>query len=239
MPDRKQEMLMMLPAKQIRMILDVIAGLQARAKAGERVTVPLVTVTMKSGNEFSGLLLDIKEDRQKSMALFQIYTGERLDPTYKVIYVETERIESLTVHSAPDFAYALSMGEADLSAYEPPPTRLSLQRKAHDCVKSFGISSGINVNFSIAWDTIPDKEETMRKLSFVIEELCGAFLEITKDSFAKELLSNHLKNIILTSGSPPDAVMESDTLTVKLDFQGSPKEKMSRKSLINLIEKAF
>lgn len=89
------------PARRARQpvrLLQELVGLAARARAGEPLDAPRVTLHLVSGRDVRGRLLDLSDDAGVRVALIAQETNDRF--SLDVTHVPVTHLEALTVHDA-------------------------------------------------------------------------------------------------------------------------------------------
>ncbi len=83
-------------ARQPVRLLEELAGLAARARAGEPFSAPRVTLHLVSGRDVRGRLLELSDDAGVRVALIAQETDDRF--SLDVTHVPVTHLEALTVH---------------------------------------------------------------------------------------------------------------------------------------------
>ncbi|HYV48387.1 MAG TPA: hypothetical protein VFA20_26185 [Myxococcaceae bacterium] len=125
-------------ARDIPELLRELAGWKARADGGLPITVPVVTLWLRSGARATGLVEDVRDVERgrdtPTVLLLQLPEDRRQDPS-DAIHVPLAAIEALTVHDD------LRAGQARQDA-PGPSSKLELMRRLkplEDAVRAAGV----------------------------------------------------------------------------------------------------
>ncbi|MCE1246785.1 MAG: hypothetical protein LWY06_09085 [Firmicutes bacterium] len=237
--DEKQRALLKLPAKRISTILDELAGLRRRFNSGEDVVVPLVTLILKSGREITGWFISYESDRNETCLLFQLYSIEGRMPTYDILYISPASIEGLIVHNAVDVVHHLSFGKISRPPGLPAPSRLDLKRKAREFSEKLSEALGVQVEFEIDWQAMPDYDEVFCALADFLNLCSGVMAELADEEFSREIVAKVLKKIIFRDAPAASAKREADTIILSSPLSGEDQGRFTKNSLREAIESLF
>jgi hypothetical protein len=237
--DERQQALFKVPARRVCAILQELKVLHDRARLGEDVALPALTLHLKSGHCLTGWLLDLEEDRQEEMLLFQVVTGERNDRADDIAYLAITAIEILTVHNAADYAHHLSGGVLSQPPGKKAPSRLELKRKAQEWSDTVSRELGKTITYSILWETLKDDDIAALCLVDTMSESTGILMELMKDSFSKILLGKAVECLLFQCEDEPRAGLKEGILTIACAPGSEQEKKLSREGLKNLIEQVL
>jgi hypothetical protein len=230
--NEKQAALLKLPAKRVESILLELATIRRRANEGEKLSVPMVTLHLASGNTLVGWIIDLADDRHQPCIVMQAAgTGPRT-PRLDVTYVDREGIEAITIHEASDIAHILSFGTIDAAPGAPAPTRAELISRAEELGRALSDAIGAPIAFEIAWEQMSEQKEAMYSLGEILGDTAAALKKIAEDGFGRAELARRVRRIRLESGDRARVIREDDLLRVITAITAGQKGRLDRVGLI-------
>jgi hypothetical protein len=227
--DEKVQALRELGVRSVPTVLADLEHLAERAKEGEPVPQPRVTLHLRSGRDVSGIVLASGSDRRGAALLLHRTgdTGRR--PGSDVLYVDPAMIEAVTVHESADVA-------RQLAALEPPPSRLDLKRKAADTGSVLSKELGGPIVIELAWNSLPESGEPLRGVAHLLAATAAALRQVAMDGFGRVELQRLVRTVRLAPAeeglTTPGVRRRGDTLVVT----ASPSAPPAADTLRSLIE---
>lgn len=133
-------------ARRVDQVLEALAVLKARARAGEASGTPALTLHLTSGREVTGDLLDYHSREAVAIALGPP-TGER---TGAVTFVDFLQIAAITVHDA---ARLVVLAELN----RPVPGQQELAQLGGALAQGVAETTGGPLSFEVEWPGLEDE----------------------------------------------------------------------------------
>jgi hypothetical protein len=198
--DERQRAIYALEPKTIDRLLGELADLASRAKRGEELRLPVVTMHLRSGRDLFGHVLAVGRD---SSVLFHSIGRDHRSLDYDAVHLASSSIEAVTRHDVQNVGRA-----PDLS--KDAPTKLELKRKGASLESTFGeLGAKLSINFG---DSELD-EDQRRSLADLIEELSRIFGELLGDELGKEAIAQKIERLELRLGSSAEVSLSEKTMT--------------------------
>lgn len=198
------------PARSPETILNRLFEMRKRARRGEAVRVPCMTLSLTNGERVQGWVLDIATEKNETFVAMQAAECDE-PPRPDVFYVSLRRIDAVTVHDAASYAPDLSFGAVQRAPGAPAPTKMALRRRAAALAEGvLGAQATIEIDFA------DDASEDSRfVLSQALEMLGGILTEITQDAIGRAALQS-LVMIRLQFGETYQVARDGSSLLVGL-----------------------
>jgi hypothetical protein len=160
-----------LPAKPVSQLLVELAALQDRARSGDPIAPPEVTLRLDSGHCLTGSILRCSE----ATGLVLLLAAPR-DATYLPIGA----IQAVTVHYSPETLHLLSDDQIRTGTV---PSRLDLERQVR------ALSTQLSpITVTIAWDEMVTTDAAFQSLGPLIQHVQEILLDIQADSLGSAAL---------------------------------------------------
>ena len=224
-----------LPPKKIITILGELRDLRKRFDNGEDVVIPIISLHLKSGREYIGMLIDMEEENREQCIIFHLYDPGRKSPTYDVMYLNPRSIATLTLHNVAEIAHQFAFGSIPL----PAPTKMEITRKAKDFGNRISEKTGVNIKFDFDWDTIKINDQSMSTLFRILRDCNSIILQLLDDETAREIISGSVETILLVISDKTSASLEEGVLKLSAGLPGEKEVITTRSQLKKLIEEAL
>ncbi len=171
------------PSRNLEQLVDDLAQLGRRWRAGEPVRVPKVTVWLRSGATVTGEVVDLHQDRSGTRTLvLRQHTGEPAQ--VDVLHLAWPALDALTVHD---------LGTLD----KPPetlaasPTRAQLERHAADVTEALAQKVGTPIAFVL------EPAEQVEPLDWLLRQVEEVLLELTQDQRFADAMRGRVRQLKL------------------------------------------
>lgn len=223
--------LLRLPARGVRTMVEEFHRVRRRAAEGEDVRVPLATFHLRTGRDLAGWVVSLAEEghgRGEALVLEVADVAGR--PSGDLAYLDPNSIEALTVHNISAAIAVLSFGAIEAPPGTPAPSRIAVKRRLEELVKAFADSSGVALVFEVAWERIAPEGEPLRSLSFLIEDTVGALRDIV-DDYGREELSRQVKRVRFEYADSATVQLLDAVLLVKAELEKGRQGRLDRHEL--------
>jgi len=229
-----------LPAKPVRRVLEALAGLADRRRAGEEFPLPLMTLHLRTGRDIVGRILRLEDDSQFGWTLLvQIERDLFQNARQSAVYVFPDMIAAVVVHDPLSIAEALSDGAISAPAPStPPPTKLEVQRLADELSKATALKAPSITGWEILWDAVPASGEPLRSLTSLIKDAYSLIQEATQDALGKEALGA-VQKVRFTEGEKPSVSRSQGVLIFAASLHKGSSGRLSRKDLQTALSAAL
>jgi hypothetical protein len=187
-----------LTARHPERLLEELAELARRIRAGEALRRPRVTLHLRSARDLSGFVLDV--GHEGGMASVLLHTP----PEWNVAHVPMGSLEAVTVHDV----LGLSRPPADAP---PAPSRLELRRRLAGAEAQLAVQVGAPIVF-----TLPEalEEVDLEPLGALVPIVTQVLEDIARDEMGRSSFVARVKRVQLTVGTEPHVTLVGDALTV-------------------------
>ncbi|MCS6808725.1 MAG: hypothetical protein RML40_05910 [Bacteroidota bacterium] len=228
-----------LPVRTVNAILSDLAMLRAQYNAGRKVSLPLVQVTLSSGQQLEGYVVAVDSPRNEETLVLHSPRGEHRFPHYDLIYVRTNAIMSVSILDAHTIAKFLN-DKAHIPAEQEIVTRIDVKRFIAQYMDDFNTLKKLNLTCDIDWDTIPAGASALRNLKEEVATVLDALTEIMdEEDKGYEVLTSSVCGIILKSHEHSGAAFEEGTLTILCPYLDAPRRISDREGIKRAIEEAL
>jgi len=160
-------------ARDIPELLRELAGWKARADGGLPITVPVVTLWLRSGARATGFVADVRDPERgreaSSVLLLQLPEDRRLAP-FDALHVPLASVEAVTVHDDERAGQARQDENA-------PQSKLELMRRlkpVEDAVRAAGVQVRFVVNVKdVGADAFPALEALAAAARTALEKVAA------------------------------------------------------------------
>lgn len=193
-----------LPARTVADVLAKLAELRQRAKRGApNADVPQIVLTLRSGREIAGWLLDLLDDRTYPTVLLRAVPTDRNAPV-DIVYVPVAGIEAVTIRDAEAFAAPLSFGfhgsraVADTEPDAPVPTKLELRRTVAAMGESLASATGSPLSATVVLPDGETPDAILSRLSRATTLLGTILREQIADDLGRDAVTSKVQAIELS-----------------------------------------
>lgn len=193
------------PSRNLEQLLEDLAALGVRWKAGEPVRLPQVVFHLRSGRDLPGWVLDLHADRHGGRTVLVRSTGDHHAAQLDIAHVPLGNVEALTVQDI------VSLDKPPGDVIEAP-TRVELQRRLVEAYEIVAQKVGTPIELEIE-----DGEDSARNepLDWLLKLVQRAIVELTTEQpRAADALRGKVKKIRLSVGLHHHLVFADGTLHV-------------------------
>jgi hypothetical protein len=214
-----------LPAQRPRVLLEGLEQLAERARRGESVEVPHLTLFLLGGHAIAGRFIGYQHDHRDGgvVALHATQTQFALD----VVYVPLETISAVMVHHRESTIAGLSGGKVAPKPKEIPG-KLVLDRLAAANAERTG-------PLEIDWAGLGNTDESRAALALLFEVLPGVISELRGDPMGAEAWKAKIDRIAVGSGDGTIKLRDR-ALRIELERKGSEVFAPTARTLKQAIE---
>jgi hypothetical protein len=214
-----------LPAQCPRALFEGLEQLADRARRGESVEVPHLTLFVGGGHAITGRFVAFHHDQREggSVALHATQTQFALD----VVYITLETISAVMVHHRESTIAGLSGGKVAPKPKEIPG-KLVLDRQVAAMLERTG-------PLEIDWAGLGNTDESRAALALLFEVLPGIITELRADQFGADAWKAKIDRVVVTSGNGTIAVRDR-ALRIELERKGSEVFAPTARTLKQAIE---
>lgn len=216
-----------LKAREPREIVNQLALLETDKR-------PVVTLHMRTGKAFQGVILDSGINKTSRLLLIQLTDGFK--KTDNVTYLSVDQIDCVTVHNAKSALDVLSQGELQSAPSGPAPTKLGLSRRVNELSSGLSNELGSEISIEINWNTIPGSEQAMINLSSMVEDTCSTLKKLIMDYGASEIQKSGISRFRLSQSELPDAVKQDQVISITGRFDKGPAGRLTPDNLKKKLE---
>lgn len=226
----RHEALLQLSAKSVASVLQDLVDLRRRARKGEKVTVPLVTLHLKSGRDLTGWIVDAGEDsRHGENLVFHIPGRDFRNPDDDACYLPPATIEAITVHGAGGHALALEQGR-------PAPSQIELNRRAEEMGRLVSTACGTDVHFAVDWDATPDHGEPLKAMEDIMRMVAGVLTDICAEPLGRQAVLSKVRAVRLGQGPTARVALDGETLAIVVPVGTTGEGRLSALDLRRAVE---
>lgn len=185
-------------AQDIHGLLRELAGWKARANGGLPITVPVVTLWLRSGARITGFVADV---RDLMVLLLEIPEDRRQEPS-DAVHVPLASVEAVTVHDDERAGQARHDAPA-------PPSKLDLGRRlklVEEAIRAAGIQARLVLQLK------EESEDALRAIEALAAAARGALEKVAAREDGKAAL-RPFSEVRLAIGADP-AKVEGATLVL-------------------------
>jgi hypothetical protein len=154
-------------------LLEELSGLAARARAGEPLSAPRVTLHLVSGRDVRGRLLELSDDVGVRVALIARETDDRF--SLDVTHVPITHLEAITVH--------------DVSRLGQPSTEIKVPSKLELRRMVVALNERLSVGFTLELES-ELKDADLEPISSALSSLEQALRAILSAELGREAFSS-------------------------------------------------
>lgn len=236
-----------LPARSVRALLEEIYELrrQGLAERPENLDkVPLITLHLRSGKEFSGWLLSLgsAEDAKakNSVLLHRHDLNTRTLNDSDVLYLDLDQIEAVTVHKAHRAAVRLAdEWKGAPPADVPTPSRVDAKRKAEELAAFVSKIGGFPITYEVNWDELPKTDGATFWLVEALVETTGVLSTMLNLPELKTEFSKNLKTVRFVNAPQPAVSRDEATLVISVALNAGRDGLTPQSRLRSAIDEAF
>jgi hypothetical protein len=207
--------------------------LSALGEHGAGQTV-LVTLHLLSGRDLIGWVRGSEATSRQRRHLLLHRAGSDRGMSDDVAYIDPARIEAVTVHQASRHIPLLSFGTAD-PAFDEAPTKLALQRRAHQIGVELGTRVGATLTVEVDWSSISDEDRARYALGEVLEEIARAFEAIIEEH-GPQPIAAQLDELAVEHGGSPSVSRDARRLRVVAELMGGSRGRLTGPHLRRALE---
>lgn len=179
-----------LKAKSPRNLLRLLAAHSKRVISTSSGTLPFVRMTVASGAEFSGWLLDLGSDaNSESVVLNPSKFGDQLEN--ELVYVSIDNVLSVHLQNARDFLSLLSDGAIARVLGEVAPTRLALRRSLQEELTRLNVAQKLDLKLLVDFEKLSERDAVLLNVRDLCTALALALTEINQDKMGHAALVAH------------------------------------------------
>jgi hypothetical protein len=218
-----------LPARSITAVLSELAALRNRARSGEPLDVPTVTLWLAAGQSVRGDVIALADANQADFTVLLKH------PTaLEATYIAGSAIQGVTVHLTVETTHLLSFGKFR-SLTEPVPTRLDLERFLRSLTTQLNPTTPLTG--PISWDEFPSTDAAMQQLGDVLNHLRSALLTIQADALGATALGEQVQRLDVRVHSQPGVILQAGILTVQVQILDHELVTLPQVELLRAIER--
>jgi hypothetical protein len=203
-----------LPARTANSTLNDLAALRAQYNAGRTVSLPLVQISLASGQTFEGYVVAVDSPRNEETLVLHSPRGEHRFPHNDLIYVRTSAIVSVDILDAHTIAKFLN-DKANISAKQKVCTKIDVQRFIAQYLDDFNSLKRLSLSCEVDWDSIPAGASALRNLKDEVAALLDALGEIMdEEDTGYETIISSVQSIVLKADTKAEAEFLKGILTL-------------------------
>jgi|GEM_PF-3201794 len=216
-----QETLLQCSAQTVQPLLEKLAALTSRVKAGADETVPLVTLHVAGGHAISGWIMRLDNDPKYGEGLLVHASGGRPDqPGLDAVYLSSQSVVAVYIHGANTIAHVLSNNAVPPPpSTQPVPSKLEIQRSADASSKELSTAIGSTLAWEIQWDGLADAPESMRALQHLLTDGFASLRALSQDAMGKEALQQSVQRVRFQNGEGQSVVLNAGTLVISASLK--------------------
>jgi hypothetical protein len=180
------------PSRNLEQLVEELAHLGQRWRAGESVRQPRVSVVLRSGVVLGGVVLDLHHDRSgtRTLLLRELGHATHLPEALDVAHVPWGSIEALTVHDVS------SLGRPPESVPISSASRAELERKAANVTEALAqkVGTPIDIKLELTGD---DENEPLAWLLALVEDVV---LDLAQGQHFADAMRGRVKQLKLGVG---------------------------------------
>ncbi|MEW5850108.1 MAG: DUF4908 domain-containing protein [Myxococcota bacterium] len=228
--NERHEALLQLVAKSVDTVLQDLVDLRRRARKGEKVTVPLVTLHLRGGRDLTGWIVDAGEDPRHGAALvFHIPGRDFRNPDDDACYLPPAAVEAITVHGAGGHALALEQGR-------PAPSQLELDQRANELSRRVSRAAGRDVVFSVDWDATPDHGEPVKVMEDIMRMTAAVLEDLSAEPVGRQAVAAKVRAVRFGQGPNARVALDGETLMVIVPVNSTGEGRLSNLDLRRAVE---
>lgn len=231
-----------LPARTVRALLQEMAELRQQLGLDGLDKLPLITLHLKSGKEFSGWLLVFGGDEQAKdvIMLHRHDLNTRALNDSDVLYLSAEQVEAITVHKAHRAAVRLAEEwKGPPPADVPTPSYEDSKRKAAELAQFVSKIGGFEISYEVDWEALPKMQGASFWLVEAMVEATGVLGTVLNNAPLKEKLAANLKTLKFIPNQQPSVQRDGSTLTLGVALSQGRDGVLPRATLRNALETLF
>jgi hypothetical protein len=219
-----------LPARSVVTVLGELAALRDRARSGEPLEVPTVTMLLAAGHQLTGEVIALTDPTPEDFTVLLKNAGNPL----AVTYILGSAIQGVTVHLIPETVHLLSFGKFR-SLTDKVPTRLELERYLRSLATQ--LSPTAPLAHSIAWDEFPSSDAALQQLGDVLQDLQATLLVIQADDLGSTALQEQVQQLEIRTHVRAGVLLQAGALTIQVQIVDHELVALSRSDLQRAIER--
>lgn len=194
------------PSRNLEQLLDDLSHLGRRWRSGEPVRLPRVTVTLRSGTQFVGEVLDLHQDRSGTRTVLVHLTGRgpHLPSELDVAHLPWSAIDAVTVHDVGSLARPPDALIRSVSSKE------ELLRRAANVTEA--VAQKVGTPIPIVFDGL--SEENLEPLGWLLGLLEDVALELAERPDFADAMRGRVKGVHLGVGRHAHLVFSDGVLTL-------------------------
>lgn len=190
-----------------KVVLERLEALAVRARRGEEVTLPSLTLLLLGGHAISGRFVAFDPERGGAIVLEPSETRGAQD----ALYAGLESLVAIIVHHHHDSVAALSGGAVAPRPAEIPG-RLVLARRAQAFLPR---------PVEVDWSSLGQGKEACAAVALTLDALEPTLASIVADSMGRAAFEQQVERIQLVAGSEDQLAIEGRRLVITLRRAGS------------------
>lgn len=225
-----------LPVRTVNSILNDLALLRGQYNAGRKVSLPLIQITLTSGQQFEGYVVAVDSPRNEETLVLHSPRGEHRIPHNDLVYVRTNAIVSVSILDAHLIGKFLN-DKANISAEQEVVTKIDVKRFIAQYMEDFNTLKHLNLSCDVDWDTLPSGASALRNLKDEVAAVLDALGEIMdEEDKGYETLTKSVKSVLLKAHSQSGAILKKGVLTILCPYLDAPRRISDRESIKRAIE---
>jgi len=234
----QEKALLQVPAKSISSILNVLHDLRQRQRLGEKIQIPLTTISLHNGKDVHRWLLDKAMDEKEEVAVFQLDSQASISPQLSLAYISISSIQSIILHNAGEIAHLLSCGKIAHQLDSEAPSKFNLKKRCEEVAQQVGQKLNTSIAVEIDWEKSGENEISRFALEDLLNACVFIFATLAQDPLAQSEISKTVKTIQLRIADSSKASLANGLLLIQSKSNEQPSLS-SRTNLQKAIEQLF
>jgi len=228
--------------EEISRILSRVHWLRSQMDKNKSIKIPWISVYLDTGHAFEGEIIDFRTDRHGNSGIL-LYREKKMNLTYiPVKSIQAVTINTLgfndkeEVEATSELIRALSFGNIKVSPAKKPG-RLVVKRKAHALGETLSQKFGSDLSVSVAWDDLPNTDETMASIHMLLDDIEAVFNEFLSDEALRQTLKKKIGSIAIKVAQKIGGSLEGNTLEIYAVLDEKDVTCLNRKGIQDLINR--